>query len=116
MRHILFVVLLATLVACTKEVLSERIAESQGAAQEVNSGKLRTAEETPITESSKFYYIGLTLDQAQEAAGERNDRFRVVKRDGVDLAVTFDFVNGRINAEVVDGMVVGFSVEGGSEQ
>ena len=116
MRHILFVVLLATLVACTKEVLSERIAESQGSAQEVNSGKPRAAEETPITEPSEFYYIGLTLDQAQEAAGERNDRFRVVKRDGVDLPVTFDFVYGRINTEVVDGMVVGFSVEGSSEQ
>jgi hypothetical protein len=49
------------------------------------------------------------------AAGGRNERFRIVKRDSLDLPVTFDFVYGRINAELVDGVVVGFSVEGRNE-
>ena len=116
MHHILVVIILATLVACAREVHSERIAESQGSAHAFNSGKRRAAEETQITESSEFSYIGLILDQAQVAAGERNERLRIVKRDGLDLPVTFDFVYGRINAELADGVVVGFSVEGNSEQ
>ena len=115
MHHILVVIILATLVACAREVHSEKIAESQGSAHAFNSGKSRAAEETQITESSEFPYVGLMLDQAQVAAGERNDRFRIVKRDGLDLSVTFDFVYGRINAELVDGVVVGFSVEGRNE-
>ncbi len=115
MRYILLVAILATLVACAREVHSERIAESQGAAYEINSGKRRAAKESQITESLEFSYIGLTLDQAEVAAGGRNERFRIVKRDSLDLPVTFDFVYGRINAELVDGVVVGFSVEGRNE-
>jgi len=115
MRYILLVAILTTLVACAREVHSERIVESQGAAYEVNSGKRRAAKESQITESLEFSYIGLTLDQAEVAAGGRNERFRIVKRDSLDLPVTFDFVYGRINAELVDGVVVGFSVEGRNE-
>ena len=113
MHHILIVTLLVTLVACAKEVPPERVVEPQDVTHEVNSEKPRAGKEAPVKESSEFTYIGLTLDQAQAATGKRNDRFRVVKRDGVDLPVTFDFVYGRINAEIVDGLVVGFSVEGG---
>ena len=117
MLHILIVALLATLIACAKrEVPQENLVERQGAAYKVNPGKLRAAEETPLKESSEFTYIGLTVKQAQVAAVGRNERFRVVKRDGVDLPVTFDFVDGRINAEVVNGVVVGVSVEGSSKQ
>ena len=116
MHHILVVTILATLVACARENYSERIVESQGTAHEFNSGTRRAAVETQITEPSEFSYIGLMLGQAQVAAEERNDRFRIVKRDGLDLPVTFDFVYGRINAELVDAVVVGFSVEGNSEQ
>ena len=115
MRYIFLVVILALLVACAREVHSKRLAESRGAAHEFNSGKRRAAEETQITESLEFSYIGLMLVQAQAAAGEKNDRFRVIKRAGINLPVTFDFVYGRINAELVDGVVVGFSVEGRNE-
>jgi hypothetical protein len=115
MRYILLVATVATLVACAREVHSERIAKSLGAAYEINLGKRRTAKESQITESLEFSYIGLTLNQAEVAAGERNKRFRVIKRDSLDLPVTFDFVYGRINAELVDGVVVGFSVEGRNE-
>ena len=112
MRHILIVTILATLVACAREVHSKRITESHGAAHEFNSGKPRAAAETQIAESSEFSYIGLMVNKAQVVAGERKDRFRIVKRNGLDLPVTFDFVYGRINAELVDGVVVGLSVEG----
>ena len=116
MRHILLVVLLATLAACAKEVPQESLLEIGGVAYEVNSEKPPVILQPPVKESSEFTYIGLTVEQAQVAAGGRNERFRVVKRDGVDLPVTFDFVYGRINAEVVDGVVVGVSVEGSSKQ
>ena len=48
------------------------------------------------------------LDQVEAAAGAKDERLRVVKRDGIDLLVTFDFVYDRINAAVVDGVVLGF--------
>jgi hypothetical protein len=59
-----------------------------------------------------YSYVGLTLDQARGLASERQHPFRVVKLDGVDLQVTYDFIPGRINAEVVTGVVVAFAVEG----
>ena len=59
-----------------------------------------------------YSYVGLTLDQARGLASERQHPFRVVKLDGVDLQVTYDFIPGRINAEVVAGVVVAFAVEG----
>jgi len=115
MRYILLVAILSTLVACARDVHSGRIAESLGAAYEIKPSKRRAAKESQITEPLEFSYIGLTLDQAEVAAGGRNERFRIVKRDSLDLPVTFDFVYGRINAELVDGVVVGFSVEGRNE-
>ncbi|MBL6813976.1 MAG: hypothetical protein ISQ65_01995 [Pseudomonadales bacterium] len=57
-------------------------------------------------------FIGLTETQARVLARSRNLPFRVVQRDGKDLAVTFDFRRGRINAEVRDNVVVAYSVEG----
>ena len=60
-----------------------------------------------------YSFVGLTLDQARGLAKERQHPFRVVKLDGADLQVTYDFIPGRINAEVVSGIVVAFAAEGG---
>lgn len=60
-----------------------------------------------------YSFVGLTLDQARSLAKERQHPFRVVKLDGADLQVTYDFIPGRINAEVGSGVVVAFAVEGG---
>ena len=95
MRHVLLVTFFATLAACAKE----------GPA----------VLQTPLNESSAFTYIGLTLDQAKAAAWKRGDKFRVIKQDGRDMPATLDFVIGRINAELVGGSVVDFSVEGGEK-
>ncbi|MBL6708777.1 MAG: hypothetical protein ISP99_05495 [Pseudomonadales bacterium] len=83
------------------------VAALAGCAQ---SGSVAPSPKDPSARS----YLGLTLDQAQVLAQKSRQSFRVVKRDGVDLQVTFDFIPGRINAEVVDGLVVAFAVEGSS--
>lgn len=68
---------------------------------------------TPSQDSVAYSYVGLTSDQARSLAKERQHAFRVVKCDGVNLQVTYDFIPGRINAEVVSGVVLAFAVEGG---
>ena len=53
-------------------------------------------------------YVGL--------ARGRDTPFRVVTRDGVSQMVTFDFIRGRINADVRDGVVVAYVVEGAKQR
>ena len=57
-------------------------------------------------------FVGLTETQARALARSRNVPFRVVQRDGKDLAVTFDFRRGRINAQVRENVVFAYTVEG----
>lgn len=64
------------------------------------------------TEGLREGFVGLTETQARALARSRNVPFRVVQRDGKDLAVTFDFRRGRVNAEVRQNVVVAYSVEG----
>ncbi|QSH39312.1 hypothetical protein JXR01_03355 [Candidatus Kaiserbacteria bacterium] len=77
---------------------------------------------SPVTESqageidnSTLYdearFIGMTEAEASAYAEANNVRFRVGKIDGEGLAVTADFVIGRITAEIEDGIVVGYTVE-----
>ena len=57
-------------------------------------------------------YVGLSESQARDLARGRETPFRVVTRDGVSQMVTFDLIRGRINADVRDGVVVAYAVEG----
>ena len=57
-------------------------------------------------------YVGLSESQARDLARGRDTPFRVVTSDGVSQMVTFDFIRGRINADVRDGIVVAYAVEG----
>lgn len=61
---------------------------------------------------AKQDYIGLSVDEAQALAKKNKTPFRVVKQDGEDLAVTMDFVTGRINAVVEKGKIIRYTVEG----
>lgn len=61
---------------------------------------------------SESDYIGLSVEQAEQKAEQENTRFRVIMRDGESLPATMDFVLGRINAEVSNGIVTGYDVEG----
>ena len=61
-------------------------------------------------------YVGLSESQARDLAQSRDTPFRVVTRDGVSQRVTFDFVRGRINADVRDGVVVTYTVEGAKQR
>ena len=61
-------------------------------------------------------YVGLSESQARDLARGRDTPFRVVTRDGVSQMVTFDFIRGRINADVRDGIVVAYAVEGTNQR
>lgn len=61
-------------------------------------------------------YIGLSESQARDLARSRDIPFRVVTRDGLGQMVTFDFVRGRINADIRDGVVVAYAVEGAKQR
>ena len=75
------------------------------------SGRLGSST-SPPQEALSYSYVELTLAQAQGMAKQREHPFRAVKLDGVDLQVTLDFIPGRINAQVVSGVVVASAVEG----
>lgn len=63
-------------------------------------------------EQASRQYVGLSESEARALALQRGTPFRVVQRDGQRLMVTFDFVRGRINAEVTEGVVTSVVVEG----
>ena len=73
----------------------------------------------PLVEDTKAVlqdYVGLSESQARDLARGCDTPFRVVTRDGVSQRVTFDFVRGRINADVRDGVVVTYTVEGAKQR
>lgn len=57
-------------------------------------------------------YIGLTEQAAFDQAERENKPHRVVERDGESLPVTMDYVTGRLNFYVRDGVVYRVDVEG----
>ena len=57
-------------------------------------------------------YVGMTEEAALNQAKETNVLARVVERDGESLPVTMDYVEGRLNLYVKNGVVYKVSVEG----
>jgi hypothetical protein len=49
--------------------------------------------------------VGLTLDEATKLAEQSGWTVRVAREDGVDLALTMDFVETRVNVAVEDGVI-----------
>lgn len=68
----------------------------------------------PIKEESG--YVGMSEDEALLTAADHNTPMRVVERDGEGLPVTMDFVYGRHNLHVRDGLVYRVDIEGGGEE
>jgi hypothetical protein len=68
------------------------------------------AETDTATEGSD--YVGMTVVEAESAAGANSTILRVVKIDGEPQMVTEDYRIGRINAVVADGVVISYSIEG----
>jgi membrane-bound inhibitor of C-type lysozyme len=64
------------------------------------------------TEYPSGDYIGMTVPQAQAKAKAEGVPFRITMADGEAFAVTMDYRIGRINAEVENGVVVSYTVEG----
>jgi hypothetical protein len=58
----------------------------------------------PTVDAAGFL-VGLTEDEAAEAAEACGWTTRVVRRDGQDQAITLDFRPTRVNVEVTDGEV-----------
>lgn len=56
-------------------------------------------------------YGGLNLDQAQELANSRSVPLRVVEQDGEFFTLTADYVPGRVNVEVENNIIVGYTIE-----
>ncbi len=69
----------------------------------------------PITSADipnlNLLYVGLSADEAVSVASQQKHIYRVVSIDGKGLAVTEDYVNGRVNATIVKNRVVSISVE-----
>ena len=68
--------------------------------------------ETQSVDSPADTYIGLTEQTALDKAQAENKPARIVERDGEPLAVTMDFMPGRLNLSVRDGKVYKVQVEG----
>jgi hypothetical protein len=50
-------------------------------------------------------YIGLSVADAEAKANEQGTPFRIETEDGVEYALTMDFMSYRGNATVVNGVV-----------
>lgn len=74
-------------------------------------GKTFTNTASKLNDRGKGY-VGLTENVALEKASAANVPARVVERDGEALPVTMDYVLGRLNFYVKDGVVYKITVEG----
>ena len=61
-------------------------------------------------------FVGLPLEVARSFAEEQGIQWRVGRQDGEELAVTADFVPGRVTFTVEDGVVTAATIEEGGEQ
>jgi hypothetical protein len=59
----------------------------------------------PTVETATLVLVGLTEDEATEAAEALGWEVRVIRRDGEDLPMTMDLRTNRVNVEVTDGEV-----------
>jgi len=59
----------------------------------------------PTVESATPVLVGLTEDEATEAAEALGWEVRVIRREGEDLPMTMDLRTNRVNVEVTDGEV-----------
>jgi hypothetical protein len=62
------------------------------------------------TEADAAAIVGLDEAEAQQLVEERGWVFRVVQRDGVDLTVTMDYREDRLDAKVTDGVVIAATI------
>ncbi len=66
----------------------------------------------PAADAIEARYVGLTVGDAEEIAAAEGRLFRVVRIDGEEQMTTRDYRPGRINAEIVGGVVTTITVEG----
>ena len=79
---------------------------------DVDEEVTETIEEVDETETeTEVDYIGMTTADAEAKALEDGVAFRIVSVDGELLPATADFVEGRISASTVDGVVTEYTTE-----
>lgn len=59
----------------------------------------------PVDPAAAEILLGLAEDEAAKVAEEQGWTIRVVRADGVDFAVTADYVTNRVNVELTKGIV-----------
>lgn len=92
----------------TEEVISSEM-------NAVSSDAMEQSSSEAVSSAAMADYVGMTVVDAEAMAKANNVPFRTVKEDGMDLAVTMDYVSGRINATVEAGKVVSYTVEGNEQ-
>jgi hypothetical protein len=70
-----------------------------------NTAEAPEAGDEPTVETATPVLVGLTEDEAAEAAEALGWEVRVMRRDGEDLPITMDLRQNRVNVEVTDGEV-----------
>jgi hypothetical protein len=70
-----------------------------------NTAEMPEAGGEPTVETATPVLVGLTEDEATEAAEALGWEVRVIRRDGEDLPMTMDLRTNRVNVEVTDGEV-----------
>lgn len=118
----------STMMACDKDAMQadQELAEdlSEVTRLTFKNGKLvMTGKNTELSFAASLKntaeatnYIGMTVEEAEEAAEENDVRFRVVEIDGETQATTKDFRIGRINAVVESDVVIAYTVESEDNQ
>lgn len=104
-------VIRATLMQQVVQLLTSLLALLTGVS-EPESDPTPTVPNNPSGEVTNHdQIISLTQTEAEAYAKTEDVRFRIGMIDGEPLALTMDFVPGRITAELTDGIVTGYSIE-----
>ena len=77
---------------------------------QVNAERVKSKERFVKVTQTK--YKGMSVEKAKNLAQKNNTLFRVVIQDGRPLRIKKDYRPGRINAEVKNGIVVRYNIEG----
>ena len=96
--------------ACTK-MFCETYTEPTCLDEELAKDPVIQPEATVDTSAIAASYVGLSLDDATAQAAANNTVLRVVVQDGEALPVNFEYLVGRINATIDDGVVTSVEVE-----
>lgn len=86
--------------------------EKNGQVLDTYPEQCKIGNKTFVNSEQKADYIGLSEQDALDKARSENKVARVVEREGESLAVTMDFMVGRLNLFIKNGAVYKVDIEG----